>query len=86
MAKRTIISILLLATAGLIRPADARACTNFLISRGATVDGSTMISYAADSHVLYGALYHPPAPSCRSTSGTPASTWARSIRSGTPTR
>jgi dipeptidase len=37
------------------------ACTNFLISRGATIDGSTMISYAADSHVLYGELYHWPA-------------------------
>jgi dipeptidase len=33
------------------------ACTNFLISKGASADGSTMISYAADSHVLYGELY-----------------------------
>jgi dipeptidase len=37
------------------------SCTNFLVSRGATVDGSTMISYAADSHVLYGELYYWPA-------------------------
>jgi dipeptidase len=36
-------------------------CTNFLISKGATVDGSTMISYSADSHVLYGELYFRPA-------------------------
>jgi dipeptidase len=35
-------------------------CTNFLISRGASVDGSTMITYAADSHVLYGELYYTP--------------------------
>ncbi len=34
------------------------ACTNFLITKGASTDGSTMISYAADSHVLYGELYH----------------------------
>ncbi len=34
------------------------ACTNFLITRGASKDGSTMITYAADSHVLYGELYH----------------------------
>ena len=40
---------------------DARACTNFLISKKATIDGSTMISYAADSHVLYGELYYTPA-------------------------
>lgn len=37
------------------------ACTNYLITRGASVDGSTMISYAADAHVLYGELYHWPA-------------------------
>jgi dipeptidase len=36
-------------------------CTNFLITRGASTDGSTMISYAADSHVLYGELYFWPA-------------------------
>ena len=37
------------------------ACTNFLISKGATTDGSTMITYAADSHTLYGELYYTPA-------------------------
>ena len=37
------------------------ACTNFLLTRGATQDGSTMITYSADSHVLYGELYHWPA-------------------------
>lgn len=35
----------------------AFSCTNFLVTKGATVDGSTMITYAADSHVLYGELY-----------------------------
>ena len=33
------------------------ACTNFLITKGASTDGSTMITYAADSHTLYGELY-----------------------------
>lgn len=37
------------------------ACTNYLITKGASTDGSTMISYAADAHVLYGELYHWPA-------------------------
>ncbi len=37
------------------------ACTNFLITKGASVDGSTMITYAADSHNLYGELYFQPA-------------------------
>jgi dipeptidase len=35
-------------------------CTNFLITKGASKDGSTMISYAADSHELYGELYYFP--------------------------
>jgi dipeptidase len=39
------------------------ACTNFLISKGASKDGSTMITYSADSHVLYGELYYTPARS-----------------------
>ena len=33
-------------------------CTNFLVTKGASKDGSTMITYAADSHVLYGELYY----------------------------
>jgi len=40
---------------------DARACTNILVTKGASVDGSTFITYAADSHELYGTLtYTPP--------------------------
>lgn len=39
----------------------AYSCTNFLVTAGATVDGSTMISYAADSHIRYGELYFSPA-------------------------
>jgi dipeptidase len=37
------------------------SCTNFLVTRGASTDGSTMVSYTADSHVLYGELYFTPA-------------------------
>lgn len=37
------------------------ACTNFLAGKNATVDGSTLITYSADSYYLYGALYHYPA-------------------------
>ena len=33
------------------------ACTNYLVSKGASVDGSAMVSYAADSHIRYGELY-----------------------------
>ncbi|MEG0795700.1 MAG: C69 family dipeptidase [Odoribacter sp.] len=37
------------------------ACTNFLLTKSTTQDGSTMITYSADSHVLYGEMYHWPA-------------------------
>ena len=40
---------------GSIQMADA--CTNFIVTRGASADGSNMVTYAADSHGLYGSLY-----------------------------
>ena len=52
---------LLLALVLTVALPKANACTNFLITKGASTDGSCMISYAADSHVLYGELYHYPA-------------------------
>ena len=53
--KRTII-ILLLAVGGY-----AMACTNLIVSKGASADGSTFITYAADSHTRYGQLRYCPA-------------------------
>lgn len=53
------ISLVLFAVAFI--SAQVLACTNFLITKGASADGSTMITYAADSHVLYGELYYQPA-------------------------
>ncbi len=40
---------------------EAHACTNYIVTKGASADGSVMFSYAADSHLLYGELYHWPA-------------------------
>ena len=40
---------------------ESRACTNVLVTKGASVDGSNLISYAADSHLLFGELYYAPA-------------------------
>jgi dipeptidase len=37
------------------------SCTNLIAGKLATVDGSTMITYAADSYGLFGSLYHYPA-------------------------
>jgi dipeptidase len=51
--KLTFLVVLFIAGASL----RSMACTNFLFTRGATTDGSTMITYSADSHTLYGELY-----------------------------
>ncbi|MBR3566262.1 MAG: C69 family dipeptidase [Paludibacteraceae bacterium] len=40
---------------------ECLACTNFLAGKDATVDGSTLISYAADSYSLFGYLQLLPA-------------------------
>ena len=37
------------------------ACTNIIVTKGASADGSCMVTYAADSHQLYGELYFKPA-------------------------
>ncbi len=51
----------LVLVAALMWAGEVFSCTNFLITRGASADGSSMITYAADSHTLYGALYYQPA-------------------------
>ena len=58
---RKFVSILVVFIALALVSNNAYSCTNYLITKGASADGSTMISYAADSHVLYGELYHWPA-------------------------
>ena len=45
----------------LLSASIGRACTNYLVSKGASEDGSTMISYSADSGSLYGTLKSFPA-------------------------
>ncbi len=54
-------AILLCLAAALAFSAETDACTNVLVTKGASADGSNMISYAADSHQLYGVLYFAPA-------------------------
>ena len=54
-------------------PADA--CTNVIITRGASTDGSSIVSYAADSHVLYGELYFHPAAKWKAGSMLPITEW-----------
>ena len=53
-----LLSVALLALAGWTA---ADACTNLLVGKNASVDGSTIITYAADSHTLFGDLQYLPA-------------------------
>ena len=46
---------------GALYGSEALACTNLIAGKKATVDGSVMITYAADSHNIYGELSHTPA-------------------------
>ena len=55
------IFLLLLISTYLFHFQHLNSCTNLLISKGASVSNSTSITYAADSHELYGELYFWPA-------------------------
>lgn len=59
MKKTSIIT--LLCAAAIAGAPDSTACTSLIATPGATTDGSAMITYAADSHTLYGELYNQPA-------------------------
>lgn len=59
MRKFLIKASLLLAAS--IASVEAYACTDLIVGKGASTDGSVIVSYAADSHTLYGELYHWPA-------------------------
>ena len=55
------LTLLLSAFFALVPALEGAACTNVIVTRGASKDGSTLVSYAADSHSLFGELYYRPA-------------------------
>ena len=58
MNMKRLMTSLLLAVAAV---AEVPACTNLIVGKNASTDGSTIISYSADSYGLFGELYHYPA-------------------------
>lgn len=55
---KTFISGVIAAAMAVTYSVDADACTNLIAAKGATTDGSVMVTYSADSHSLYGMLHH----------------------------
>lgn len=61
MTRHNITKIIAIAAMAMGAAASADACTNLLVGKNASADGSTIISYAADAHILYGDLQMLPA-------------------------
>ena len=61
MRKSIIAGSIIAAAITALAAGDALACTNVIVTKGASRDGSTLVSYAADSHSLFGELYYHPA-------------------------
>ena len=58
--KRLFTALLAVVIAGVFQGPVTMACTNLIVTKGASKTGSVMITYSADSHVLYGELYYWP--------------------------
>ena len=52
------ISLVFILTILILLNSTSNACTNLIVTKGASTDGSVMITYSADSYNMYGELYH----------------------------
>ena len=76
MRKLTLLPASILVCAMMLFPQGrAEACTNVIVTKGASADGSVMVSYAADSHVLFGELYYHKAAKWKAGSMLPIIEW-----------
>jgi len=64
LVKKFSLAACAVTVAGLLTGGPVVACTNLLVTPGASADGSAYLAYAVDAHDYYGALAH-----------TPAATW-----------
>ena len=84
------LTLFLSAVLALAPALEGNTCTNVIVTKGASKDGSTLVTYAADSHALYAhftanSISIPPrsgspVPSFGSPTGIPENTWAISTR------
>ncbi len=75
MKKHSLLCTLAVLAAAIIPVQQTDACTNVIITKGASADGSCMVSYSADSHVLFGELYYHPAADWKAGSQLQVTEW-----------
>lgn len=81
--KKTLCKVAMaLAIATLGAGVSAEACSDLIVGPKASTDGSVFISYAADSHTLYGELYHWPAATWTTGSILKVTEWDSGIPTG----
>ncbi|MEG2365190.1 MAG: C69 family dipeptidase [Alistipes sp.] len=67
--------LFILVLSGVFAYGTTQACTNFIVTRGASTDGSIMVTYSSDSHWLYGALCHTAAERYKAGTMLPVYEW-----------
>ena len=73
--RKSLLKLFVSALAVVLGTVEGSTCTNVIVSRGASKDGSVLVSYAADSHYLFGELYYKPAADWKAGSMLPVYEW-----------
>ena len=73
--RKSLLKLFVSALAVVLGTVEGNTCTNVIVSRGASKDGSVLVSYAADSHYLFGELYYHPAADWKAGSMLPVYEW-----------
>ena len=73
--RKSLLKLFVSALAVVLGTVEGSTCTNVIVSRGASKDGSVLVSYAADSHYLFGELYYNPAADWKAGSMLPVYEW-----------
>ena len=73
--RKSLLKLFVSAVAVALGTVEGNTCTNVIVTRGASKDGSVLVSYAADSHYLFGELYYKPAADWKAGTMLPVYEW-----------
>ena len=73
--RKSLLKLFISAVAVVLSTVEGNTCTNVIVTRGASKDGSVLVSYAADSHYLFGELYYKPAADWKAGTMLPIYEW-----------